>query len=68
MIFVGIVIAAVLMVISVINRKLRPYALLGLLLLLALVAAAIHLTSDEQDQCLDAGGAWSQERGLCAFR
>ena len=67
MTFVGIVIAAILMVISVISKKLRPYALLGLLLLIALVGAAIHLTSDEQDRCLDAGGAWSKEPGLCAF-
>ena len=67
MTFVGIVIAAVLMVIAVINKKLRPYALLGLLLLFALVVAVIHLTSDEKDRCLDAGGAWSKERGLCAF-
>ena len=67
-IFVGIIMAAALLVISAINKKRHPCALLGLLLLVAIVGAVVYLTGDGKDRCLDAGGAWSQGGKSCAFR
>ncbi len=55
-------------VISAINKKRHPCAMLGLLLLVAIVGAVVYLTGDRKDRCLDAGGAWSQEGKSCAFR
>lgn|GEM_PF-5993833 len=68
MILAAIMIASFLLATAVINKKFRPYALLGLLVLLAVIGAAVHLTSDGKDRCLDSGGAWSEEGKACVLR